>query len=148
MPLVEVEHARDHPQRAQRPHAADPEHDLLAQAAIRLGHVQAIGDGAQVGRIGFEVGVEQEQRHAADLRPPDADPHLAVADGRVHLHPFDPAHREVLAAVFEIHFDLAAVGIDLLAPEALLVEEAHRDERQAQVAGGLQVIAGEDAETA
>src|ERR1700704_5496121 len=49
--LVEVEHPRDHPERSQRSYATDAENDLLAESAIWLGHVQAVGDGAKVGRV-------------------------------------------------------------------------------------------------
>ena len=40
------------------------------------------------------------------------------------------------------------VGVDRLAEVAVLVEEADADERHGHVAGGLDVVAGEDAEAA
>ena len=43
---------------------------------------------------------------------------------------------------------LPAVGVEALAEVALGVEQADADERQAEVGGGLQVVAGEDAEAA
>src|SRR5437773_6791504 len=42
--LVEMKNAGIETERAQDTNAADPEHDLLAQAAVRLGHVEAVGD--------------------------------------------------------------------------------------------------------
>src|SRR5712691_2132889 len=146
--LVEVEHPRHHAELSQRPHSTDPEHDLLAQAAVRLGHIEPVGDGAQVGWVGLQVGVEQEQRYAPDLRAPDADLHLAIPDRRVDLDALHPSHRQLFAAVLEINLDLAAFRIDLLAAETLLVEQADSDQWQAKVAGGLQVIAREHAEAA
>ena len=148
MPFVEVEDARVQAQRAQSAHSADAEHDLLAQPAVRLGHVQAVGDVAKVLGIGLDVGVEQEQRHATDLRPPDGDAHVALADRRLDLDALELAHRQLGAAVLRIDLELAAGLVDVLAAEALPVQETDGHEGQAEVAGGLQVVPGQDAEAA
>ena len=58
--FVEVEDARHHAQRAQCAHTAHAEHYLLAQPAVWLWDVKPIGDRAQVGRVGLEIGVEEE----------------------------------------------------------------------------------------
>ena len=91
--LVEVEDAGVEAQGAQRAHAADPEHDLLTKTAVRLWHVEAIGDAAQVVRVGLEVGVEQEKGHPSHLRAPHRDAHVARPDRRLDLDPLDLAHR-------------------------------------------------------
>src|SRR2546428_4300394 len=48
--LVEMKHARVETERAQDTNAADAEHDLLAQATVRFGHVEAVGRGGTAGR--------------------------------------------------------------------------------------------------
>jgi len=50
-------------------------------------------------------------------------------------------------AVAGVHLNLAAARVDLLAAEPLLVQQPDGNERKAQVAGGLQVVAGEHAKT-
>ena len=67
MPLVHVEHVRLDSERAERFHAADPEHDLLTHphlevAAIKLGSNQSI-----LGSVFRNVGIEE-----VDVYPPHA----------------------------------------------------------------------------
>ena len=76
--LVGVEHVRLEAEGAQRPHAADAEHDLLAQAVVLVAAVEAVGDGDAVGRVALDVGVEQVERDAPDVGPP----HVGRAPGR------------------------------------------------------------------
>ena len=57
---------------AQRADAADAEQQLLAEAVLRGAAVQAVGDLAVVVGVALDVGVEQQQRHPADLGDPDA----------------------------------------------------------------------------
>src|SRR5438874_983875 len=58
------------------------------------------------------------------------------------------AHRQLFATVLRIDLELPPAGVDVLASEALPVQKADGDERKAEVAGGLQVVAGEYAEAA
>jgi hypothetical protein len=74
-------------QRAEGPHRADPadaEQQLLAQPVVAAAAVQPVGDLVQVGLVLLHVGVEQQQRHAADLGHPDLRGELP-ARGQVHL---------------------------------------------------------------
>ncbi len=71
MALVGVEHLRVEPERPQRPHAADAEEDLLAHAVLGVAAVEPVGDGPISGGLSSHVGVEQVQRDAADVGPPD-----------------------------------------------------------------------------
>jgi hypothetical protein len=51
------------PSASQRPHAADAEHHLLAEAVLGVAAVQAVGDAPQLDRaVALHVGVEQVQR--------------------------------------------------------------------------------------
>ena len=148
MSFVEVENTGIESQGPEHPHAADAEHDLLAQAAVGLRHVQAVGDAPQVLRVGLEVGVEEDQRDTPDLRPPHRDAHVALTDRRFDLDPLDLVDGQVRAAVLGVHLELASTLVDVLPAEALLVKEADRHERQAEVARRLQVVARQHAEAA
>ena len=55
---------------AQGAHAADAEQQLLLQAVLVAAAVEAVGDLALLG-VALDVGVEQQQRHAADAGHPD-----------------------------------------------------------------------------
>ena len=68
--------ARPQPQRA---HAAHAEQHLLLQAQLAAAAVEALGDAAGGLVVAVHVGVEQQQRHAADLGPPDVGVQLAAA---------------------------------------------------------------------
>src|SRR2546426_5223237 len=64
--LVEMKHARVETERAQDTNAADAEHDLLAQATVRFGHVEAVGGGCHGGGGGTGECVEQAERATGD----------------------------------------------------------------------------------
>ncbi len=53
-------------------HAADAEQHLLLQPVLAAAAVEPVGDLALGGAVLLDVGVEQQQRHAADLGDPDA----------------------------------------------------------------------------
>ena len=128
MALVQVEDTRVDAERPESPHAADAEHDLLPETAIWLGHVEAVGDAAEVERVRFEVGIEKEQRDPSDLRPPDGDLHVARSDRGLDLQALDLADWQLVAAILGIHLELTAARVDVLAPEALLVQQPDRDQ--------------------
>ena len=92
------------------------------------------------------VGVEQDQLDAADRHQPDAGRDVAIGDRHVDgIGCLDGT--ELLGFVALVALDLVAVG-DVLAEEALAVEQPDSDERDGEVVRRLDVIAGEDAETA
>ena len=67
----------------QRAHAADAQHDLLADARVDVAAVERIGDVAILRQhVLRNVGVEQVQRDAADVELPDLD--VDVAGGQLH----------------------------------------------------------------
>jgi hypothetical protein len=57
-------------------------------------------------------------------------------------------HRQVVEVRILVNRLLVAVGVDLLLEVSLAIQQADADKRQAQVAGGLAVVAGQDAQTA
>src|SRR5207247_3252388 len=59
-------------QRAEGAQAADAKDDLLADAHVVVAAVEPAGDRPVLGAVLRDVGVEQVQRHPADLDAPDA----------------------------------------------------------------------------
>ena len=102
--------------------------------------------------VALDVGVEQQQRDPADLRDEDAGGQLLVAGDR------DPdlgggavllaqqRDRQPVRVEQRVALQLPALTGELLAEVAVLVEQADPDQRDAEVAGGLEVVTGQDAE--
>ena len=158
--LVGVEHlgrrgAGDAGVRAQRADAADAEQQLLAQPVLAVAAVEPVGDVAVVVGVALDVGVEQQQRHAADAaRPRSARPgrgppgtrSTTVARGAVGLA--QQRDRQAVGVEHRVGLLLPALARERLLEVAVAVEQADADDRDAEVAGGLEVVAGEDAEAA
>ena len=158
--LVGVEHlggrcAGDAAVGAQRAHAADAEQHLLLQPVLAAAAVQPVGDPALGGVVLLDVGVQQQQRHAADLRDPDAGgDERGRRAGRWRPSrgvPSASRSSETAAAVGSsdrVALLLPAVAGERLPEVAGAVEQPDADDRHAEVAGGLEVVAGEDAQAA
>jgi hypothetical protein len=151
--LVEVHHARLDAEGMQGADAADAEQRVLAEAHAGVPYVQPRGDPA-VGEVVLgAVGVEQQQRHAADVDAPDLGDDRALPDRH--------ADRERLAVV-AVHerrghavgvgldpvLVLPARGVDPLAEVAVAVHEPDRHQRKPHVRGLLEDVAGQHAEAA
>ena len=135
-------------ERPQGAHAADAEHDLLAEAVLDVAAVQAVGDAARprrccprrrcrAGTAGFD-------------RPSPATRATARVRRRGRRSTCTPVSARAPARGVEAGeaLLLLAVGVEPLAEVALGVEQPDGDEGHAEVAGRLQVVAGEDAEAA
>ncbi len=153
MPLVHVTDHRPEPHRVERAQAPDPEHDLLADPVLLIATVELVRDVLQVGGILGEVRVEEEEGEPAHLNAPDL--HEEGAAGEEELDAQGPAvrgrdhvHGEVVEVVRGVRLLLPAVAGEVLAEVALLVEQPDPHEGNAQVAGALQVVAGENPEAA
>ena len=133
--------------------AADGEEEFLAEPHEVVTAVETGGEVAVVRRVFAEVSVHEEEGDAADLEVPDPEVADAVGEGDGDVDGFagwvaGEAHGEVFDFVELIVFLLPAVVVEFLFEVALVVEEADAAEIDADVGGGLEVIAGEDAETA
>ena len=151
--FVQVPHRGRDAQRAQRAHAADAEDHLLLDAHLAIAAVEARRELAIPRRVLREIGVEQEQAHAPEPNPPDRGQHRAIAErhrghagaafGREggldwRLHPRQPL----------VAFLLPAVVRHPLVEVALRIHEADADERHAEIAGLLAMVAGQHAQAA
>ena len=150
MALVHVDDLGLELERLQGADAADAEQVFLAHARFQVAAVEAVGELARAGLILGHIGVQEIERHAADLRLPDLRVNAFAA--QIHVNEdalatvvFAKRQGHLLEVVDRVAFLLPAVGREVLAEIALLVAQADADQGHAEVAGRLEVVAGEDA---
>ena len=153
MALVEVPDVGLDGESAQGPHAAHAEDQLLVQPHLPAADVEDVGDRPVRGVVDGVIRVEQEHGDATDLDGPyvDMDGPLRQLDRdgqRVALAPERARERHPDEVVVGVAVLLVAVSVDRLAEVAVAVQQADPDERQRHVAGGLHVVAREDAQAA
>ena len=153
VPLVHVADSRLDAQGVEGAQTADTEQDLLADAHLAVAAVEAGGDLAILGAVLLDVGVQQIEGDQADLDRPDAGEDRAVRIGDLNRQGVFGAvdewtDRHEVEVVLRIVLHLPAVGVEDLVKIALAVEETDADERQSQVAGRFEVIAGQHTQTA
>ncbi len=112
-----------------------------------------MGDRAIRGIVLGDIRIQEQQRHSADVDLPDRHRDIASRelDGDLHLPPggrHHPPDRQLARLELGVDVLLVAVQVDLLTEVAMLVEEAHRHERNPEVGGGLEVISGQDSQAA
>ena len=105
------------------------------------------------GKVRRVVAVEQVELHPADLDLPGAQPDRVAGQRDLQPQPLavrlaQRRDRQLPGVVVREERLLRSVPVDHLAEIALLVEQPHADHRHAQVAGGLELIAGHVAEPA
>ena len=148
--LVDVPGGRLDAERGQRARAAHAEHDLLLDARVAIAAVEAVRGGAVLGLVALEVGVEEVEVHAADLRVPHARVDVVVAEFHAHLEGLAVLHHrgdgQVAEVVVGVGGVLVALAVDRLLEVALAIEQPHGDEGQRHVARRLAVVAREDAQ--
>ncbi len=138
----------------QRPHATDAEQQLLAQTVLGGAAVQPVGDLDVVVGVALDVGVEHQQRHPPDRGHPDPGEQVGPVglldrDGRrAAVGLAQQRDRQLVGVEDRVGLLLPALARERLLEVAVAVEQADADDRHAEVAGGLEVVAGEDAEPA
>ena len=135
--------------------AADAEQHLLAQPVLGVAAVEPVGDVAQDARCSprrrcraAAAGRGRPGRPRcgrARSRPPGM-PTVIAAGGALAVA--QQRERELVGVEDRVGLLLPAVARERLAEVAVPVEQADADDRHAEVAGGLEVVAGEDAEAA
>ena len=153
MPFIQVADFRLDAERAEQPPAADPEEQFLLEAQLRPAAVQLAGDPSMGGEVRRVIAVQQVELHPADLDLPGAQPDRVTGQGDLQPQPLavrlaQRRDRQLSGIVVRVEGLLRAVLVDHLAKIALLVEQPHADHRHAQIAGGLELIAGHVAEPA
>ena len=136
----------------QRAITADAQQDFLADAEVLIAAVQLVRDVAILrARVLRDVGIEQIERRAPHVGPPDARVDRAAGEIDADrewraVRRADRVQGEIIEVIVLVRLLLPSGLIEVLAEVTLLVEQAHADQGNAQVAGGLDVIAGEDAQ--
>ena len=153
VPLVQMVDAGHDSHRADRPHAAHAEHELLPDPQPRVAAIEPAGQFAVLRIVHLDVGVEQEQvdaahRHLPDFRENRAGPRVDLHGDRLAVGAEGRLDRQGLGSRLQVFLVLVAVDVELLLEVALVVEQAHRDQRDAQTAGTLDVVAREHAQAA
>ena len=143
---------RPQPQRAD---AADAEQELLLEALLAAAAVEPLGDDPGGVVVAGDVGVEEQQRHPADLGLPHVGPQVTAARQRrgVMTHGLavlvaQQGQRKAVRVEDRVGLLLPPLAVEALLEVAGLVEETDADDRHAEVGGGLEVVAGEDPEAA
>lgn len=144
----------DPAERPHRAHPADAQQHLLEQPVLAAAAVQPVGDVPFAGRVGRHVGVEQQQRHPPDLGSPDlrGEPppggQCQLDPGRGAVGLAQQGDGQLLRVEHRVALLLPAVPAERLAEVAVPVEQPDPDQRHPEVAGGLEVVAGQDAQAA
>ncbi len=104
MALVQVDDGRLDPERVEHPGAADPEQAVLGEAHGAVALVEPARRPACDGVVLRQLGVEEQQRHAADVDPPDLEGDRLAGDldrreQRRSVGRGDAGHRKVLRVV-------------------------------------------------
>ena len=136
------------PSAVERPDAADAEQDLLPEPVLDVAAVEAVGDRPELGVVLLDVGVEEVERHPPDVGPPH--PGRQRCAGKIDGDGDALAERHGHAVGIEIGVALLLPALDVedLPEVPVLVEEADADERDAEIGRRLEMVAGEDTETA
>ncbi len=139
---------------AHRPDAADAKQQFLAQPVVGAAAIEPVSDLPQVRIVLLNVGVQQQQRHPADLRYPDLRRQHGAIRQR-HRYPDRTAgavaqqgQRQAVRVRSRVALGLPALDRQGLREIAVAVQQADPDDRHTEVAGGLEVVAGQDAKAA
>ena len=133
---------------AQRLQTADAEQDFLLNAHAAVAAVQPGRDHAQVRLVIRYVAVEQVKFDAADLGQPDLGRKLPTPELYLNLQRIaegivDQRDRKLMEVVAGIAFELPAVLGQLLFEIALAVNQADTNQRNAEIRGRFEMVAGQ-----
>ncbi len=153
MTFVDVPDRRRDAQCMQGTHAANAQHDLLAQPGDAVAAIKLIGDGAVFVVIARHVGIEQIELEMSHHRLPDANRNVAAREAELDF--YRPAigserwgDREIFQSMGMKLGALFGMFIDDLGEIALVVHQPDGHERQSEIARGLAIVARQDAEPA
>ena len=137
----------------QRPHAADAKQQLLLEAPVAAAAVQRLGHPTGDLVVAGHVRVQQQQRDPADLRPPHvgleqpAARQVQLDHARAAVGLAQQRQRQPVRVKDGVLLLLPPLPVERLAEVTGLVEQTHPDDGHAQVGRGLEMVAGQDAQT-
>jgi hypothetical protein len=144
MAFVHVIDRRAKAESVEGANAADTEKDFLLDAHVEVTAVELCGDGAVLRAISRKIGIEEIELNAADDGTPNAGSEFAIGKLDADLHIGNELDRENVEVVFFAGFLLPAGGIEVLPKISFLIEKADSDQRKAEIAGGFEMVAGEN----
>ena len=153
MTLVAMGNVLRDMQRLERPHTADTQQNLLFEPVLPIAAVQVMRHPAILLEIGLVIGVEQVQVGTSHPAKPDAGRERTSRQGNRHgrpvahriAHGLDRQLREVLCFVSRL---LSPLSGEFLSKITVPVQQSDRDHRHVLVGRLLQIVAGQDAQTA
>ena len=136
---------------AQCPDTTDAKDDLLRETMLGAAAVEPVSDVAGLRVVVVAVGVEHQQRDAADGGHPDGGEDLPPGDLHADLLRVpggiqQAGHGHFVGGQHRVAFLLPPGGVQPLPEIPEPVEKADPDQGQAEVGGRLQVVAGEDSQ--
>ena len=153
MPFVEMQVSRVDSHRLQRSHPSDAEQQVLREANVGVRDIQARGGPAAERGVLRAIGIQQVERNSADVDTPDLGMDAFVRNRhrygqRLTAVACHERRWEALRVAVDPVLVLTPGDVDVLAEEALAVEQADGDERERVVRRLLEEIAGECTESA
>ncbi len=144
--FVEVHGRRVDAEGFEGPPSTDAEEPLLIDAVSLVAAVEPVGDLPRPAGVAGGAAIEQVQADRADLGQPNGGPYVAPRGGDGD----DGAgvRQPEIGRFVDVEADRLLVVGDALGEVPVRVEEPDRHQWQTEIAGGLEVIAGEDAEAA
>ena len=137
----------------EREHTADAEEIFLLDAVFPVTAIEAVSDAAVVFGVEFVVSVEEVERDATHVGSPECGVHHEVGVGHIHddliaVGVEDAFDGEAVKVLGFIVRNLLSVHGERLSEVAVAIEEADSHHVHVAVRSLLEVVTGEDAETA
>ena len=150
--FVHVEHVRLDPERGERFHSSNTEHDFLTHAHLEVAAVKLRSDQSVFGAVFRNIAVEEIDVHPAYAQFPQPGKDFAIQNRHGNQNFGIPVayltNRQVIEILIKVDRLLKAVFVDLLPEIAMAIEETNRNKIQVKIAGRFAVVAGQDAEAA
>ncbi|MBA7664215.1 hypothetical protein ES703_72270 [subsurface metagenome] len=149
MSFIHVYNGRLYPKGLEGPDTTNSQDDLLPEPHLTVPAVKLASGSSKFRRIRFNIGVKHIQGNSPHVNAPDQNLDLFAlevhryAEGSAFLIP-DEYNRHVCKVVGRISLHLPAVGTEVLAEIALLIQEPHAHKWNIQIAGRFEVIPCQD----
>ena len=149
MAFIHVYNGRLYPQGLEGTYTTNSQDDLLPEPHLTVSAVKLASGSSKFRRIGSNIGVKHIQGNSPHVNSPDQNlDRFALevyryAEGSAFLIP-DEYNRHVCKVVGRISLHLPAVGAEVLAEIALLIQEPYAHKGDIQIAGRFKVIPCQD----
>src|SRR5262249_2115676 len=151
--FIEVQHAGRDSHGFQSTKTANTKKQLLADPYVAVATVQTRRESAIVRSVALDVGIKEEEIATSNAHAPDAGANGTATRFNLHGHRLafgidGRLHRQLRCVGRQVLFLLPALNIEPLAEVALSIENADANQRNAEIRGTFDVVAGEHSEAA